>query len=172
MSSKHLTVKARTKNQYCGRPGKQTSVTKNNFIEIRPILFLLGHLFSHDYFTCKYKLVFELGWSGSRQIKVAQPHQRGWKDEKRMKWGKKKRLTRKSCSVIQHLIGLCWHHVLHMSQTLSCSDWPPQPPSNSQDVRNGVMGEVMATGIKANWILKDWWFYVGANKCVINDRVA
>ena len=31
--------------------------------------------------------------------------------------------------------------------------WSPQPPSNSQDVRNGVMGEVMVIGIKTNSIL-------------------
>ena len=30
-------------------------------------------------------------------------------------------------------------NVLHMWQTPSCCDWSPQPPSESQNVSNGVM---------------------------------
>ena len=55
------------------RPGKQTSVTKNNFIEIRPILFALS-----TYSLKITSLVFELGRTESRQIKVAQLHQQGY----------------------------------------------------------------------------------------------
>ena len=61
-----------------------------------------------------------------------------------------------------------------MWQTLSCLDWSPQPPSKSQNVlSNGVMGEVMVIGIKANFSVECLViFSVFANTIETNDRVA
>ena len=60
VSSKHFPVNKRHESQISirGRPGKQTSITKNNFTEIRPILFSLHHLLSGLMITW---LAFELG---------------------------------------------------------------------------------------------------------------
>ena len=60
-----------------------------------------------------------------------------------------------------------------MWQTPSCWDWSPQPPSESQNVINGVKGEVMVIGIKTNFNVKCLAILsVFANKIASNDRVA
>ena len=61
-----------------------------------------------------------------------------------------------------------------MWQTLSCLDWSPQSPSESQNVlSNGVMGEVMVIGNKTNFNVKCLGILsVFANKIETNDRVA
>ena len=74
---------------------------------------------------------------------------------------------------MQHLIDLCLHHVLHLWQTLSCSDWSPQPLPNSQHISNGVMGDAMIIGKKNKFSIERLVILSAfRNKGEINDRVA
>ena len=96
-----------------------TSVLNPLSTEIRPILRSLDHLYSHDYFAgvLNWKeLIMTLDRleCGSLISQGAEPVVK--------KRTKGKHLMRKSRLVMQHLIDLCWHHVLHLVQTLSSSD--------------------------------------------------
>ena len=73
----------------------------------------------------------------------------------------------KSRSVMQHLIDLSWHHVLHMWQTdtfvlglvLSCSHLQTDLQTHRMWVTSLWEPEVMVIAMKTNSIQKDCWFY-------------